>query len=114
MKGQKRSLSPIALLAAGLILIIGAAVFLVFNLKEQPSAQSPTQEPGLPYPDIKRVSLADAKAAFDLKEAVFVDARDAASYAQGHIPGALSIPADELTSRLNELSPKDWIITYCT
>ena len=45
---------------------------------------------------------------------MFVDVRDIASYQQSHIPGALSIPLDELASRKNELNPNDWIITYCT
>jgi 3-mercaptopyruvate sulfurtransferase SseA len=75
-----------------------------------------------PYPNptpataesVVRVSLADAKSAFDAKTAVFLDVRDAGSYAEAHIPGALNIPLNELEARLDELDPNAWIITYCT
>jgi 3-mercaptopyruvate sulfurtransferase SseA len=65
-------------------------------------------------PGVERISLADAKAAFDAESAVFLDVRDAQSYAEAHIPGALNIPVNDLPQRLDELDPSDWIITYCT
>ena len=56
--------------------------------------------------EVTRLSLEDAKAAFDQKTAVFLDVRDADSYASSHIPGALSIPLSELPDRLGELDPE--------
>jgi 3-mercaptopyruvate sulfurtransferase SseA len=105
----------------GAVLIVFAVAVLLINPPQQ-TAISPeantSADSNLPtesvYPEIPRVSLADAKAAYDAKSAVFVDARSADSYAQGHIPGALSIPADQLANRLGELKKGDWIITYCT
>ena len=41
---------------------------------------------------ITRLSLEEARAAFDSGAATFVDVRSAGSYARGHIPGARSIP----------------------
>lgn len=76
------------------------------------AAQSAPAE--VPYPEIVRVSLGDAKAAYDLKQAIYLDVRDADSYASGHIPGALSIPLNNLEARLKELDPNAWILTYCT
>ena len=64
--------------------------------------------------EVVRLSLEDAKAAFDNGTAVFVDVRSQSSYAASHIPGALSIPLIELEPRVNELDPNQWIITYCT
>jgi rhodanese-related sulfurtransferase len=61
-----------------------------------------------------RLDIAEAKAAFDQDKAIFVDVRDTNAYASDHIPGALSIPEDELPDRLGELDPNAWIITYCT
>jgi rhodanese-related sulfurtransferase len=58
--------------------------------------------------------VGDAKAAFDLEQAVFVDVRERAFYNESHIPGALSIPLNEIEARLGELNSSDWIITYCT
>jgi hypothetical protein len=68
----------------------------------------------VPYPDVSRVTVGNARAAQVLKQAVFVDARTAEQYAQSHIPGAVSIPLSEFESRLNELNKDQWIITYCT
>ena len=68
----------------------------------------------IPYPDIPRVSVGDAKAALDLGTAVFLDPRGEPYYSQGHIPGALAITEEELEARLDELDPDTWIITYCT
>jgi len=71
-------------------------------------------EPQIPESEVPRVSLAEARAAYDARSAVFLDVRAASSYASGHIPGALSIPLDELEARMGELDPAHWIITYCT
>ncbi|MHB8628835.1 MAG: ArsR/SmtB family transcription factor [Aggregatilineales bacterium] len=46
-------------------------------------------------------------------ELVILDVRPALEYAQGHIPGARSMPIDELKTRLNELSPEQEIVAYC-
>ena len=115
MNNSNRSKRPILLIAIGGILILAAIGVLLLNSPSQTATlpgTSPATESA--YPEIPRVSLADAKAAYDGKTAVFIDARPAASYASGHIPGALSIPADELPQRLGELNKNSWIITYCT
>ena len=115
------------MIAAG-ILILAGAILLGSNLIQPPgsgTSLSPTSIPKLPNAPtiaiatdstakIPRVTLEIAKQAFDGKTAVFVDVRDAESYAAGHIPGALSIPLANLQNQLNELKTSDWIITYCT
>ncbi len=68
----------------------------------------------VPDPDVIRVTVGNARAAQELKQAVFVDVRTKEQYDQSHIPGALSIPLSDFAGRLNELSPDQWIITYCT
>jgi predicted sulfurtransferase len=62
----------------------------------------------------RRISPADAHAAFDRGRAVIVDVRSIEAYRESHIKGALSIPLDELESRLSELPRNKTIITYCT
>ena len=42
-----------------------------------------------------------------------VDVRPGEEYAAGHIPGAVSIPVDELTERLAELPAGTTIVAYC-
>ena len=61
-----------------------------------------------------RIDIQKAKQAYDHKEAVFVDVRTIESFEANHIPGALSIPLNELSTRWMELKQDDWIITYCT
>lgn len=45
--------------------------------------------------------------------AVVLDVRPAMEYAAGHIPGAMSIPLDELAERIEELPPDMEIVAYC-
>jgi Rhodanese-like domain len=109
------SLLPIILVAAGLVLILGAAVFYLVNPLNG-SKSVPTDQPvaAVPYPNVPRVSLKDAKAAYDLKNSVFMDVRGEPYYSEEHVPGALSITYDELPNRSQELKKTDWIIPYCT
>ena len=66
--------------------------------------------------EVTRVSIEDAKTAFDNGTAIFVDIRSEQSFAISHIPGALNIQLGEFETNPTELNlPKDqWIITYCT
>ena len=82
----------------------------------RPAASIPTAPPqnAIPLPDIERVSLEDAYSAWQSGEAVIVDVRGKTFYDMEHIPGAVSLPEDELPARFTELNPGDWIITYCT
>lgn len=64
--------------------------------------------------DVKRISLEDAKTAFDGGDAVFVDTRSAESYRTEHIKGAVSIPLAEFEKRYKELPDDKSIIVYCS
>ncbi|MET8969716.1 ArsR/SmtB family transcription factor [Streptomyces hydrogenans] len=44
---------------------------------------------------------------------VVLDVRPVEEYLAGHIPGAVSIPVDELASRVAELPEKTEIVVYC-
>lgn len=46
-------------------------------------------------------------------EVTVLDVRPVAEYRAGHLPGARSIPIDELEARLGEVSPDKEIIAYC-
>jgi rhodanese-related sulfurtransferase/DNA-binding transcriptional ArsR family regulator len=46
-------------------------------------------------------------------EVVVLDVRPAPEYAAGHIPGAVSIPIDELPQRLAELPDDVEVVAYC-
>ncbi|MEV0740532.1 metalloregulator ArsR/SmtB family transcription factor [Streptomyces sp. NPDC050549] len=46
-------------------------------------------------------------------EVVVLDVRPAEEYAAGHIPGALSIPVEELAGRIIELPDDAEVVAYC-
>jgi rhodanese-related sulfurtransferase len=66
--------------------------------------------------DVPRVTVEEAKSAFDSGKAIIVDVRSAEAYAEGHAAGAISIPLSEFENNINNLPlDKDqWIIPYCT
>lgn len=64
--------------------------------------------------DAARISLEDAKKDFDAGTAVFIDARDVASYKFTHIKGAINIPLLEAENRLKEIPTDKKIIAYCS
>ncbi|MCS6856434.1 MAG: rhodanese-like domain-containing protein [Sandaracinaceae bacterium] len=45
--------------------------------------------------------------------AVLLDVRTPAEYAEGHLPGAINIPVQELEARTNELPKGSRIVVYC-
>ncbi len=107
--------APLILIGGGLVLIIGILLWQVLSsASPSPTAGSPTADVSIPYSNVPRVSLADAKAAFDNKTAVFVDVRDVDVYDTDHIQGAINIPLTVFDAQYTQLDPKQWIITYCT
>ena len=61
-----------------------------------------------------RITQEEFKKLFDAHDVVVVDVRDAGQFKTGHIPGALSIPVDEVTAKAEELKAyKKPIVTYC-
>ena len=76
-------------------------------------AQAPRAEE-VPMP----VGLAQVKELYDAKQATIIDARSSASFSEGHIAGALSLPLEE--ARKNpahpvkaQLAPDATIVAYC-
>ncbi|MDF2583789.1 MAG: Rhodanese-related sulfurtransferase [Mycobacterium sp.] len=65
---------------------------------------------GQPVDAIDRADLADRAARGDV---VVLDVRPHEEYAAGHIPGAMSIPIDELAERINELPVDTEVVVYC-
>jgi len=46
-------------------------------------------------------------------EAMLLDVRPREEYVAGHIPGAVSVPVEELASRLGEISKDQEVVAYC-
>jgi len=117
-KNSRPSLAPLLMVGLGLFLMVVALFWFVGatqNTLAQPvSTVSVAASSGIPYPEVKRLRVEAAKAAFDSKEAVFLDTRGEPYFSQGHIPGAITMTDEEIPARLGELDPDAWIITYCT
>ncbi len=61
-------------------------------------------------PEVTREELLARVAAGDV---VVLDVRPVEEYLAGHIPGALSLPVDELAGRIEELPEDTDIVVYC-
>lgn len=64
--------------------------------------------------DAPRISLSDAKKAFDDGNAIFVDTRAATFFQNEHIEGALNIPSSDFESTYKDLPKDKKIIAYCS
>ena len=63
---------------------------------------------------VPRISLADFKKAVDAGQMLIVDVRDAGSYADGHVPGAILVPLADVAKKAPELkASKKPIVAYC-
>lgn len=110
-KRKQKQFPILIVIGSGLALIVAALI-----LASQNNTPAPTQPfvADIPYPEIERVSLTDAKAALESGSAVILDVRSADAFAGQRIAGSVNIPLAELGARLGELDPNQWIITYCT
>lgn len=64
-------------------------------------------------PDTDHVTREELLRRVGSGRATVIDVRPAEEYAAGHIPGAISIPVDELAERLADLPPDQEIVAYC-
>ena len=91
--------STIALAALAVLLTLTSPVAAQYATDENSIARVTVQE-------LKKLQASDA--------VVVVDVRAAESYAEGHIPGALSVPLDDLKDHLARLKALNKpIVTYC-
>jgi 3-mercaptopyruvate sulfurtransferase SseA len=64
---------------------------------------------------VPRMSLAEFRKALEAGTIVAVDVRAVEAYRSGHIPGALSVPGDQVEARAKELRATGKpLVTYCT
>jgi len=63
---------------------------------------------------VPRISVADLTRASAAGQVLILDVRDAGSYAEGHLPGAINIPLGDLQQGLATLkASKKPIVAYC-
>lgn len=61
----------------------------------------------------KPISPDALKAQLETDAPTVVDVRSPDEYAQGHLPGAINIPVDELEARLDEIPQDRPVVPYC-
>ena len=107
-----------------LIVVVSATAGIAWNrtlltgawqgeLAQQAQAEAPKGEV-LPMP----IGLVQVKEMLDAKQAVIVDARSAANFAQGHIAGAIALPLEDARRNLSlpsraKIAKDTVIIAYC-
>jgi len=79
--------------------------------KAPPATPQPAAKPA---DDVRKMSVAEARTAFESGEAVIIDVRGESSYQMGHIKGAKMIAVDQIGARSGELPTDKTIILYCS
>ncbi len=82
----------------------------------QPAAAPADTQQQVAQPAInEKITPADYQAEFVSSEAphLLLDVRTRPEFASGHIPGAMNIPVQELSSRLNEVPQDQPVVVYC-
>jgi predicted sulfurtransferase len=64
--------------------------------------------------DSPRISLADAKKAFDNGSAIFIDTHPKAAYDADHIKGAINLTVQDFEAKYNTIPKGKKIIAYCS
>ncbi|WP_328328329.1 MULTISPECIES: metalloregulator ArsR/SmtB family transcription factor [unclassified Streptomyces] len=63
--------------------------------------------------ELKPVTADELRAHIDDPKILIVDVRSAADYARGHVPGAVSLPAEELRQKIDSIPRGVEVIAYC-
>ncbi len=115
---QRRRVSLLLLGALSAVVVLSALVVTYWATARPPAIVGEIPDvhdaQGLPFPDVPRISAAEAKARYDAGTVLFVDVRDQEAYAAAHIPGSLSLPLQEFETSYQALPERAEIITYCT
>ena len=85
---------------------------IAFVLVASAAAFSQTTKYNTPS-EVPRITLEDAKKAYDDKTAIFVDSRPLESYKIEHVKGAINIPLGSTTD-FSSLPKGKTIIVYCS
>jgi hypothetical protein len=86
----------------------------VSGVPEGGNTAQPLPTSPIPYPEVPRIALDEARSLLDTEEAILVDVRSESSYDRAHAAGAISVPESEVNNRLDELPRDQELILYCT
>ena len=98
------------LVVAALLLLM--AILLVVRMQGNKQTVDSNQTPLSNKQVLPRIGLVQAHKIWSGHSAIFLDLRPNSAFARTHIPGAISIPAEEIESRYEELPEDQMIISY--
>jgi 3-mercaptopyruvate sulfurtransferase SseA len=107
-------------LIAAVMLITAAVILIGCNANDHQDVKKlaqvvPAGGPQTEYADgASRITIAEFDELVKEGKAYVVDVRNQAAYDDGHIPGAILIPAGEILNHVNELPRDKMIVTYCS
>ena len=97
------------LCALFLVLLVSLTIAINASRKARQVVEQPDAQTGY-----ENITPEELKAKLDKSKIfVLIDIRSGSLYDAGHILGAVSIPLNELSTRLNELDRNKEIIVYC-
>jgi hypothetical protein len=106
------------LFIGGLALLVLAIVVVVAVTRTPGGATtaSTSSQSGqnIPFPEVPRISIAEAATRLGQPNVVFLDTRSVQEHKESHITGSVNIPLPETAQRVTELPPTAEIISYCT
>ena len=109
-KRKQNAYLPFILLAA--VIVVTVVSLIVAGQVRQARIDDPSEITS--QDDVPRLTAKEAYEAQQSGKAVIVDTRSATQYDTSHIAGSINLPLDQLESRMGELDPDTWYITYCT
>ena len=104
---RTRSGLPTPVWVGGLVGIILLGVGLIVLTEQQAANPNP-----IPYPDVSRISAAEAHNQQQTGSGVIYDVREIPFYQESRAAGALPLPEGELLARLDELPTDTSLIFY--
>ena len=119
---SKPSLAVPIVVGVVVVTILAAAIVSAFSRQRAATASPggtvstalPQATQPLPYPDVPRISVSETADQLAQGDVVLVDVRSKASYDKAHAAGSVSIPEEEVASRLDELPRDRLLVLYCT
>ena len=97
----------------GIALLTLVGIMYSAQLRADKHPVDPERTPQLTTQEVPHTGLVEAYNTWSGGSALFLDLRPNSAFARTHIPGAVSIPAEELESRYQTLPDNRMIITYC-
>ena len=106
------------LLSFSFIVVVG--VLTACNSQEAVLPQAPSTpeqknpQPKNPADEARRINAEELHKIWEKKDVLIIDTRGEPDYKASHIPGAISVPANVVAAKVDELPRTKMIVAYCT